>query len=97
MNREGWLRRKLLLIFLIILAWPTIFSAISEVPRWARDMDCDGKVSISEWYTGGIDRGWRPATGGPSGCMEVYRIKDGALEVVRCEEPPRCRLPGAAR
>jgi hypothetical protein len=48
---------------------------------------------MSEWYDLGIDHGWRPAVGGPSDCMEVFRFKDGLPVVLRCDSEPRCRLP----
>ena len=62
-----------------------------EVPRELRDLDCDGKVSAAEWLRGGIDFRLRPSQLVP-GCQDVYAVKTGAVIVVRCESPPRCRL-----
>jgi hypothetical protein len=62
-----------------------------EVPEQFRDLDCDGKVSPVEWLRGGIDFRLRPSRLVP-GCEDVYLVKTGAPVVVRCEQPPQCRL-----
>ncbi len=62
-----------------------------EVPEQFRDLDCDGKVSPVEWLRGGIDFRLRPSQLVP-GCEDVYMVKTGAALVVRCEQPPQCRL-----
>ena len=74
-----------------VVALPTVLAALGDVPTWARDLNCDGRVSIAEWYEAGIEHGWRSAIGGPTGCMEVFRFKDGLPDVLWCERPPRCR------
>jgi hypothetical protein len=71
----------------------TILAANAKVPGWARDFDCDGRVSIVEWYAGGLDHGWRASPGGPPGCREAFRYKDGMADVTWCEASPHCRLP----
>ncbi len=76
---------------------PTALATLGDVPTWARDADCDGHVSVGEWYDLGIDHGWRPAVGGPHDCMEVFRFKDGLPVVLRCESEPRCRLAALSR
>jgi len=80
-----------LIIGLILLAIPTMLAFAGPVPFWGRDLDCSGWVSVTEWYAGGIDFGWRPAIRGPPGCMEVFRLKDGLPEVSWCDQAPRCR------
>ena len=62
-----------------------------EVPPDYRDLDCDGKVSRIEWLRGGIDFRVRPSEQ-LRGCDEVYAVKTGRAMVVRCPEPPLCRL-----
>jgi hypothetical protein len=81
------------LLVLVVLTFVTVLAARGNVPTWARDLNCDGRVSIAEWYEAGNDHGWRPAVGGPPGCMEVFRFKDGLPDVLWCEQSPRCR-PG---
>ena len=80
-----------LLLLFVVLALVTVLAARGDVPTWARDLDCDGRVSIEEWYAAGIDHGWRPAVRGPPGCMEVFRFKDGLPDVLWCQQSPRCR------
>ena len=77
-------------LLLAILGVPVWFVARGDVPWSARDLDCDGSVSMGEWFWGGLDFGWRPATGGPPGCMEVYSLKDGLPVVLRCPPEPVC-------
>jgi hypothetical protein len=86
------------------LAWAT-FHAARGVDPWAvpwerRDLDCNGSVSIAEWYAAGLDYGWRPALNGPTGCWEVFSLKDGLPVTVWCAESTRCRpavFPNALR
>ena len=60
-------------------------------PSAARDLDCDGVVSLSEWYSGGLNHGWRKPTDGTPGCMEVFALKDGLPVVCVCAQGPHCR------
>jgi hypothetical protein len=60
-------------------------------PSAARDLDCDGVVSLSEWYSAGLNDGWRSAIDGTPGCMEVFALKDGLPIVCVCAQEPRCR------
>jgi hypothetical protein len=69
----------------------TTLAATSDVPWSRRDLDCSGHLSIAEWYAAGLDHGWRPATGGPPGCWEVFRYKDGLEVTVWCPASPECR------
>jgi hypothetical protein len=62
-----------------------------SVPSSKRDLDCDGSISMSEWYAAGLEDGWRPATYGPAGCWEVFRLKDGMPVTVWCPASPACR------
>jgi hypothetical protein len=75
-----------------VLAVPIMLAASGDVPFWARDADCDGRVSLGEWLDLGIDYGWRPAIRGPPDCMEVFRFKDGLPVLLRCDSALRCRL-----
>ena len=95
-------RRKSRLLALVILGAPLglfLFSGLravqlareGEVPDSFRDLDCDGKISNTEWLRGGIDFRLRPSTLVP-GCTDVYHVKSGATLVVRCDTPPVCRL-----
>ena len=95
-------RRSSRLILFIILGFPTLFFAFSgyravqiardsEVPEAARDLNCDGKVSFVEWLRGGIDFQLRPSTLMP-GCADLVHLKSGRALLVRCPEPPLCRL-----
>jgi hypothetical protein len=95
-------RRKSRFIALVILGAPVTLFALSglralqlaregEVPEELRDLDCDGKVSWAEWLRGGIDFRLRPSQLFP-GCQDVYAVKTGAAAVVRCPQPPTCRL-----
>ena len=95
-------RRKSRFIALVILGGPVFIFALSgvraiqladegEVPAAMRDLDCDGHVSPVEWLRGGIDFRMRPSTLA-SGCQEIYQVKTGAPVVVRCAEPPVCRI-----
>jgi hypothetical protein len=61
-----------------------------EVPAGLRDLDCDGKVTTSEWLRGGIDFRLRPSQL-VAGCQDVYAAKSGQVLVVRCPDPPICR------
>jgi hypothetical protein len=63
----------------------------SEVPEALRDLDCDGKVSPVEWLRGGIDFRLQPSQLVP-GCQDLVHAKSGQVLVVRCAEPPQCRL-----
>ena len=87
---------------LVILLMPVALFAVSgvravqlaregEVPAGMRDLDCDGKVSPIEWLRGGIDFRVRPSQL-VAGCTDVYAVKSGAPVVVRCAQPPQCRL-----
>lgn len=62
-----------------------------SVPWSKRDLDCNGSVSIVEWYTAGLDYGWRTAFDGPPGCWEVFSLKDGLPVTVWCPASPPCR------
>ena len=75
-----------------LLGLPTLLAAVGGVPWAARDFDCSGVVSVGEWYSGGLDYGWRHAIGGPPECMEVFSLKDGLAVVQRCPGEPRCRI-----
>jgi hypothetical protein len=99
---EARARRKSRFIALLILGGPVAIFALSglravqlaeegEVPAALRDLDCDGKVSAAEWLRGGIDFRIRPSTLA-AGCEEIYAVKTGVPVVVRCPEPPLCRL-----
>ena len=95
-------RRKSRFIALAILGGPVALFSLSglravqlaqegEVPAGWRDLNCDGKVSFAEWLRGGIDFRLRPSALWP-GCQEIYAVKTGAPVVVRCTEPPVCRV-----
>jgi len=95
-------RRKTRFIALFILGAPVALFLLSglravqlasagEVPAEFRDLDCDGKVSPIEWLRGGIDFRVRPSQLA-AGCQEIYAVKTGAPVVVRCPEPPICRV-----
>lgn len=95
-------RRKSRWLVLIILGGPLALFAMSglramqlakegDVPEELRDLDCDGKVSFAEWLRGGIDFRLRPSQLVP-GCQDVYAVKGEIPVVVRCPEPPVCRL-----
>jgi hypothetical protein len=72
--------------------WITVVAALGDVPWWARDLNCDGHVSIGEWYDAGIDHGWRGSMRGePAGCMVAFEFKDGLRDVLWCEQR-RCML-----
>jgi hypothetical protein len=97
-TKQGLFLVRLLLavagmLAVLALAVATGLAASGDVPRWARDQNCDGRVSVAEWFDVGFDDGWRPAVGGPAGCMEAFRFKDGLPDVVWCGLPPRC-TPG---
>jgi len=95
-------RRKSRFIALIILGGPVFVFTLSGVravqlayegdvpPEW-RDLNCDGHVSPAEWLRGGIDFRLRPSSL-VAGCQEIYAVKSGAPIVVRCAEPPVCRI-----
>jgi len=61
-----------------------------EVPGELRDLDCDGKVSATEWLRAGIDFRIRTSQLLP-GCRDVYAVKTGQVVVVRCATAPFCR------
>ena len=95
-------RRKSRLVALFILGAPATLFLLSglravqlaregEVPEAWRDLNCDGKVSPVEWLRGGIDFRVRPSQLVP-GCQDIYAVKSGAPVVVRCNEPPLCRI-----
>ena len=95
-------RRKSRFIALLILGGPVTIFALSglravqlasegEVPAELRDLDCDGHVSPIEWLRGGIDFRLRPSTLA-AGCQEIFHVKTGAPVVLRCAEPPVCRI-----
>jgi hypothetical protein len=95
-------RRKTRSVALIILGGPVALFLLSgvravqlasegEVPEEFRDLNCDGKVSPVEWLRGGIDFRVRPSQLVP-GCQDIYAVKTGAPVVVRCPQPPACRL-----
>jgi hypothetical protein len=60
---------------------------------WARDLNCDGQLTIRERFEGGLDYGWRASVTGPPGCMEAFRYKDGIPDVLWCGDPLTCRRP----
>ena len=87
---------------LVILGAPVLLFLLSgmravqlaregEVPEAFRDLNCDGKVSPAEWLRGGIDFRLRPSQL-VAGCEDVYEVKGGRALVVRCPQPPACRL-----
>ena len=89
-------------VALIILGGPVLLFLLSgiralqlaregDVPEAWRDLDCDGKVSWTEWLRGGIDFRLRPSQL-VEGCQDVYAVKTGQAIVVRCEAAPHCRL-----
>jgi hypothetical protein len=95
-------RRKTRFIALIILGAPVALFLLSglraiqlagegDVPADFRDLDCDGKVSPIEWLRGGIDFRVRPSQL-VAGCQEIYAMKTGVPIVVRCPQPPVCRI-----
>jgi hypothetical protein len=95
-------RRKTRFIALFILGAPVALFLLSglravqlasegDVPAEFRDLDCDGKVSPIEWLRGGIDFRVRPSQLA-AGCQEIYAVKTGAPVVVRCPQPPTCRI-----
>jgi hypothetical protein len=95
-------RRKSRLIALVILGGPVAIFGLSglralqlasegDVPAELRDLNCDGHVSPIEWLRGGIDFRIRPSTLVP-GCQDIYAVKSGAPVVVRCPQPPVCRI-----
>ena len=95
-------RRKSRFIALLILGGPLALFLLSglravqlaregDVPEEWRDLNCDGKVSAAEWLRGGIDFRIRPSQLVP-GCTDVFMVKTGAPVVVRCANPPTCRL-----
>jgi hypothetical protein len=73
------------------VAYTVNVARTNGIPAAARDLDCDGEVSLVEWYSAGLNYGWRRATDGSSGCMEVFALKDGLPVVCVCEHEPRCR------
>jgi len=75
-----------------LLAYLTMAAWNNPVPAGARDLDCDGSVSVSEWYSAGLDHGWRHASDETTGCMEVFSLKDGLPVVCVCEQSPPCRI-----
>jgi hypothetical protein len=98
-------RRKSRFVALIILGAPVALFLVSglravqlaregDVPESFRDLDCDGKVSVAEWLRGGIDFRMRPSQLVP-GCQDIYAVKTGVPLVVRCPDPPLCRLARA--
>jgi hypothetical protein len=90
------LRRRLVLpavLLLLPLLWfgpRVVAAATSPVPAWARDLNCDGKVRIHEWYEGGLDHSFRRGTGD---CWEVFSLKDGLPDILWCGTPPSCGRP----
>ncbi|MCA1826551.1 MAG: hypothetical protein ABR567_08715 [Myxococcales bacterium] len=94
--------RKSRFVALIILGGPVAIFGLSglravqlarqgDVPAGWRDLDCDGHVSPAEWLRGGIDFRLRPSQL-VAGCQDIYAVKSGAPVVVRCTEPPVCRI-----
>jgi hypothetical protein len=90
------------LVALLILLGPVALFILSgfravqlaregEVPEEFRDLNCDGKVTFAEWLRGGIDFRLRPS-GMVPGCQDVVFVKTQQTLVVRCAEPPKCRL-----
>ena len=99
---EARARRKSRFIALLILGGPVAVFALSglravqlaeegDVPAALRDLNCDGTVSPAEWLRGGIDFRLRPSAL-VAGCQDIYAVKTGVPVVVRCPEPPHCRL-----
>jgi hypothetical protein len=95
-------RRKSRAMVLFILGFPLALFLLSgvravqlaaegDVPAALRDLDCDGTVSAVEWLRGGIDFRVRPSAL-VSGCQDIYAVKSGAPLVVRCPDPPQCRI-----
>jgi len=91
MSKSKWVLVATVFVGVVVSSLRRVLAVLSPVPTWARDLNCDGRVSIAEWYEAGIDHGWRSAVGGPSGCMEVFRFKDGLPDVLWCDQAPRCR------
>jgi hypothetical protein len=80
------------ILALAYLAVTVKAAAAGQVPGSARDLDCDGSVSAFEWYSAGLDYGWRAARDGSPGCMELFSLKDGLPAVCVCSQPPSCRV-----
>lgn len=87
------MRAFLAVLALVVLAGVgyTAIAWRAGPPSAARDLDCDGVVSVSEWFSAGVDHGWRKATDGTPGCMEIFALKDGLPIVCVCEQEPLCR------
>jgi len=89
--------RRLYIVLLpvgLILAvglFATTQAARGAVPTWARDLDCDGHLSVGEWFEAGLDYGWRSVAGNAQGCSQVFRLKDGLPGTTWCGTPPRCQ------
>jgi hypothetical protein len=71
----------------------TWVAASGDVPFRARDLDCDGALGIGEWYSAGLDHGWRTAGPGAAGCSEVFALKDGRTVATWCDASPPCIRP----
>jgi hypothetical protein len=80
-----------LLIFLMSGVRAVQLAREGEVPEAMRDLNCDGNVSPIEWLRGGIDFRLRPSQL-VAGCEDVFHAKSGQVLVVRCPQPPLCRL-----
>lgn len=70
----------------LLLASLGLAGCKTDMPFWAYDQDCDGRVTAYEWLWGGFDQGFK--TG--DGYWEVFEYKDG-LPVARWRGAPlRC-------
>lgn len=100
MRGVGSIRRRTALVplaFVLLIAcsaggvvW---YGNASSVPDEARDFDCDGTVTLREWFAAAGDYGWRESLSSPGECMEVFAYKDGLPVVLHCAAEPRCRVP----
>jgi hypothetical protein len=92
MTRGWWFVLGTVVLVLVTAGgWFAAMAADGEVPSYARDLDCDGHVSVGEWTAGGLDYGWRRASDGPAECMEVFSLKDGLPQSLWCGTLPRCQ------
>jgi len=99
------MRRRILIVVTVVFvslalgvfAYTVKAARDNPIPNDARDLDCDGSISAFEWYTAGLNYGWRGASDGTLGCMEVFSLKDGLPAVGVCQQSPRCRLARQAR
>jgi len=65
-------------------------TACTDLPIFARDLDCDGTLRPSELWALD-DYGSRTDRDGPSvPCLVVFEYKDGRPLTRWCGRPPRC-------